>query len=460
MSKPDLDFHDSLLDSLAVCTNTIANFIITRSRESIFVIYRLIGLTGALKGNRITVDSDSMIIGRDPGCAICIQDNDVAAKHAVLEIKSVTGLHIRDLGSLNKVLVNNREVKNVRLKHGDIIEIGRTRFLLQASVEADVSENSARVRRMQFSLTPVFILLPLLIVIYAIVSFCHKIMNEGTRTVTPVVIKQGPSSNAVPAQVSPAAKPDGKKPVVAAVATENLTPISEEIRQMRQDIVGIRETVKELAVKPVSPSNVADNGKQALPSAINQTAGTTAQAQHAPIQTVANTNEPNIRPVRLPDGADTPNVGIAYIELRKWQENDDYDEMRVLTIGLQRDLPSTIETEDSVRVEVSFFDQADDGSSIVPTHAVVPTKQLKPSEWLQGTQAVITATYVIPKGTRKRPAPGQPAEQYYGYVVRVFDNGKLQAEDAKPKNLLHYSAGSFRKQDYSAVSTNSVPDKP
>ena len=102
------------------------------------MMYRLIVLTGPAKGQRITVGKEPVTFGRDPACSVCLNDEEVARRHAVMEF-TPDGLFIRDLGSMNRILVNKREVRQQRLKHGDQIELGLTSFLVQALVQAEVS---------------------------------------------------------------------------------------------------------------------------------------------------------------------------------------------------------------------------------------------------------------------------------------------------------------------------------
>jgi len=403
------------------------------------MMYRLIFLTGSLKGQRVTVTDEPMTIGRDPACSICLPDSEVASKHAVLEHKSLTGLHISDLGSMNKMLINNREAKESKLKHGDIVEIGRNRFLVQATVETDLTKKAAGIRMKRISLTPLVIIIPLLVVIYTVISFCHRIMNESS-AIPPVRVAAGASvrTNLTPTQavaviVKPAERVVTNTPL--PVASTNM--ISDEIRQMREDLVGIKQTVKELSSKPALPAlPIPPEGKQQPRTPLFVAA--TNQPPRIPA-VAAPTNQP---PPETPD----PHITIASLEEQRFLENEDVDEMRVLTIGLQRDPAVKIMKENAVRIEVSFFDQTSDGKSIVPTSAVVPTKPLTPPQWHQDTQAVARASYVVPKGTRKTNTQSAPAEQFYGYVIRVFYRDKLQDEDARPKALLNYSAGTLRKQ--------------
>ena len=88
------------------------------------MIYRLIFLSGPRTGERITITEEPMVVGRDADCAVTVPDLEVARKHAALQQKD-DELFIRDLGSMNRILVNKREVREGRLKHGDEIELGR-----------------------------------------------------------------------------------------------------------------------------------------------------------------------------------------------------------------------------------------------------------------------------------------------------------------------------------------------
>ena len=101
------------------------------------MIYRMAILNGDRKGQQITIPEESMTIGRGSDCGFCLNDPEIANTHAVVE-HSAQGLRIRDLGSMGKLLVNNRAVRDCSLKHGDIVELGHTRMLVQAVVEAEV----------------------------------------------------------------------------------------------------------------------------------------------------------------------------------------------------------------------------------------------------------------------------------------------------------------------------------
>ncbi|NJL53947.1 VWA domain-containing protein [bacterium] len=64
-------------------------------------------------------------IGRDPTSTILLEDGKVSAHHARVRFLE-NGFTIVDLNSTNGMLVNDRRVTQMRLQHGDRIEIGST----------------------------------------------------------------------------------------------------------------------------------------------------------------------------------------------------------------------------------------------------------------------------------------------------------------------------------------------
>ena len=105
------------------------------------MIYRLIILSGDRRGEQITLTREPMIIGRAATCEIRLSDPEIALSHAEIAHPD-DGIFIRDLGSMNRLLINNREVHEAHLKHGDVVEVGHTRFLIQAYVQAEVERES------------------------------------------------------------------------------------------------------------------------------------------------------------------------------------------------------------------------------------------------------------------------------------------------------------------------------
>lgn len=129
------------------------------------MIYRLVILNGDRRGERITVAQEPMSIGRGESCDIRFDDPEVASAHAEIS-HTAEGLVIRDLGSMNRLLVDSREVRSATLKHGAVVEVGRTRFLVQAYVQAEVQGESEEVRRHRRWITTSAVALCVLALLY------------------------------------------------------------------------------------------------------------------------------------------------------------------------------------------------------------------------------------------------------------------------------------------------------
>jgi len=82
----------------------------------------------------------TMLIGRQSGCELRLNDAIVSRQHARLRLGH--DLHIEDLGSRNGTRVNGSQVTHAQLHHGDVIDIGpfqiKVRAVEQPSAEATV----------------------------------------------------------------------------------------------------------------------------------------------------------------------------------------------------------------------------------------------------------------------------------------------------------------------------------
>src|SRR5512133_2591054 len=66
-----------------------------------------------------------MVLGRDPGCAIRLDGNDVSRRHAVIKrIAPDPTPVIADLNSRNGVRVNGQSVSSTQLGRGDVVRVG------------------------------------------------------------------------------------------------------------------------------------------------------------------------------------------------------------------------------------------------------------------------------------------------------------------------------------------------
>jgi predicted component of type VI protein secretion system len=458
------------------------------------MIYRLIILTGSRQNERVTIEQTPMTIGRDPDCAIRVDDPEVAGKHAAVE-HAPEGLLIRDLGSMNRVLVNKREVRETRLKHNDLIELGRTRFLVQAVVQAEVSEISASFRERSTAFAKVA---GVILVFLLVVGGGFLLMRPG-RPLVPTAA----------GAVAPSAR--------AAAAGPDAAQVTEELTHMRQALADIRESVRVLAARQAAASAIAPSGSASTSAAARTVAATVARppsvddALRAKTENMlkearrqaAATNllaadqilaslqilapdalaayEERARlfeqrgmpdkaigqwlevlrrssgtasyekaaaerarleqTVRRQAAAAVRKVKIASVEQYKFRESEDFDEMRILNIALVANAAGQVLNPDAVLVQVTFFDE-DPTGAVVVTRALSPKEPLKPEGfWHKGEEKLVTATYVLPKGFRDSEARAGRPRHYCGYVVRVLYQGELEDTDARPKTLLSGSSG-------------------
>lgn len=105
---------------------------------------RLVLLSGAAVGQVFTLDRDRVVLGRGPGVDLAFVDPEMSRQHAAIEI-SGQGLRIRDLGSTNGILLNDKRVQTSDIKHGDRFVIGaqQLQLLVEEREEPDTYELSA-----------------------------------------------------------------------------------------------------------------------------------------------------------------------------------------------------------------------------------------------------------------------------------------------------------------------------
>jgi hypothetical protein len=400
------------------------------------MIYRLIFLSGPLKGQRLTVTQEPMVFGRDPACTVCLQDDeDVAARHAMI-VHSVEGLLIRDLGTMNRILLNHREIKQARIKHGDEVEIGRTQFMVQAQVEADVDQPYSAGRRKEI-LHDLLIGGGVLLVAGGVLLWRWALRVEVGPPPPPPARharqQPQPASNAIAAQAtSPATAATGA--LSAVVAPSNLPTTGEDILSIRQDLSRLRETVQQMAtqtpVAATAPATAAPPARPLPPVAVlTPPAPAPVPAPGPETVTVAAVVQAPARP---------PALRIESVDQSRFPDSAEADEMRLLTVTLAP-LPETqgVRPED-VRIDVHFFDQ--DAATAAPPHrsrAVAPRGPLPlQGAWPTGQAKTFTAAYAVPRGFRAREAAAGRRDQYAGYVVRLYYRGELLATEARPRTLL------------------------
>jgi predicted component of type VI protein secretion system len=415
-----------------------------------------------------------MTIGRASDCTVPVPDLEMARQHAVLEQKD-DELFIRDLGSMNRILVNKREVRETRLKHGDELELGRTRLVVQALVQAEMEGSPTAHRRRYRAAWAVAATLLLGLVL--VLSARYVPYHSG------------------PAATLPATTPAPTNPPTATDATPK---VSDDLRGLRNEILAIQETVKTMAVRaatnapagptaaphpPPAPSLPHDEVAALFEAAqaahtggkLTEADALLARAQQlnpdflpayeeraavleklgrrgesaaqwsdvlrrsieTPLYQKAVAERIRLSEAAAPEPApDTPVLKIAQVQQNRFQATDDYDEMRVLNIALTPIRTSLRLDRDAVQVEITFYDRDPQTGAVEPTEARVAQETTQPTAaWGRASENMLSATYLVPHGLRAQQLAAGRARSFHGYRVRVFYRGRLQDETAIPKTL-------------------------
>ena len=96
---------------------------------------RLTCIAGSAKGKHWPIGTGRVVIGRDPAATIAIDDRDASWRHA--EVRPVRGKAVlRDLDSRFGTRLNGMRMDSRELMPDDVIQIGHTRFLVEATGES------------------------------------------------------------------------------------------------------------------------------------------------------------------------------------------------------------------------------------------------------------------------------------------------------------------------------------
>lgn len=87
--------------------------------------------------HEVNLAGSLVVLGRDPGCDIVLNDTKCSRRHAFVE-DTPEGLVIVDSGSANGVYVNERRVDRAFVRPGDTIRLGDVRLRLLVEIGATV----------------------------------------------------------------------------------------------------------------------------------------------------------------------------------------------------------------------------------------------------------------------------------------------------------------------------------
>ncbi|MEI6167441.1 MAG: FHA domain-containing protein [bacterium] len=407
------------------------------------MIYRLIILSGDRRGEQITLTREPMIIGRAATCEIRLSDPEIALSHAEIAHPD-DGIFIRDLGSMNRLLINNREVHEAHLKHGDVVEVGHTRFLIQAYVQAEVERESEAEdqeekanRRKPWIFGGGMILLVGFLLIF--IPRCeHHILAPRVPPVKPAPVQRP----------QPTALPEVKPPTPAV---SNALPPPETVKKQPVETPRPAEpraamTVKEpppaepVVIKPVitpppepTPEKAPPREKANPASAVIAASEKELEDATRVLSGIGTTRTTNaiLTPVPISPPA-TNLIKIASVEINKFPETDQFREMRLLTIRLiATELQKELSPE-AVKVEVIFVNQDTHSGQLIPASPQgTPANVSVQGKWLATEQKTAVASYVV---LATQP-PTVRTSRYYGFHISVYYQGILQAELSQPRDL-------------------------
>ena len=97
----------------------------------------LVSLSSESLGKTIIIDRESLIIGRDAGCDICLEDPQISKVHCRITVEEDKIFKIEDLGSTNGTYLNKKKIsKPMQIYYSDRILLGNTifRFLIEETL--------------------------------------------------------------------------------------------------------------------------------------------------------------------------------------------------------------------------------------------------------------------------------------------------------------------------------------
>ena len=382
------------------------------------MLYRLIVLSGPLKGERITVELAPMTLGRDPSCQIHLDDEEVARHHAVFE-HGENGLVVRDLGTMNRILVNKREVREAHLKHGDEVEIGRTRFLVQALLQTEVEgreDAPSPPRRRRMVLLIIALLLSVLL---------YSTWRGGV-----------PSRPLPPAESAEVAAPEAVPPVVPVTGDTPAAPAAEPVpAELTEELRTMRSTLDSLKASVADLSEIKNALTQMTP-----TSSPASQAVAPP--------PPGALP---PDGSGW--LRIASVEQSKLPRSERFEEIRQFAIWLVAAGGVVIDPA-AVRLQAQVYTRDEQTGQLHLSRAVVSIGRVRPPEglWSDGRAGQVTIQYKVPEGGDRAP--------FYGYLLRVYYRDVLQEEAIRPRTLLNDIEEAVRRLQASSESVSPGGESP
>ncbi|MCO5067142.1 MAG: FHA domain-containing protein [Kiritimatiellae bacterium] len=219
-------------------------------------MYRLSFLNGRLKGRRVTVQQGVLLIGRDSSCEVELSDDAlVAHQHIQLETRK-DGVWLRDLDTMTPAMVNGEAVTEVKLRAGDLIQVGNTQIEFQPVSMTPVSPRRRRSRLHALTVLAVGGILAIEVAFIFIFPIWHSRFMEKTAPAAP--------TNAPAAVASSASTPAEPSAATGTTEAVEVDPaLQAEVSELKQAVSGLREQVQ--ALSPQATSNEESVAAEPLP---------------------------------------------------------------------------------------------------------------------------------------------------------------------------------------------------
>ena len=417
-------------------------------------MYRLLFLAGQFKGKRLTVQQGSVLIGRDADCHLQLPDDGVSGKQALIEERS-DGIYVKGLNEAAPTTVNGKPAAEQKLNPGDRIEFGPVQ--LQFEKKGYHSAVQSRPIDHVQALTLGAVILVILIEIGFLVSLSIW-QKDNMNTVDPVatVGKPKPAEEEEPGILQIEMTEEDRTLMQAAERLQELertrtneeyasfgaktgtVMVAEELKHLKEDVADLRQQVQDITVSQAMPQATVEVPKPATTQTVAGTAKKTSVATGKKVfKTTVQTTPVSSGPGKR--------VVITSLDHQKFPQNNEFEEMRLIRIGIKPGAGERKLKASEVRVYVHFFDRDRVTGVISKSRVATPKGALRLDSEFNGSEPrLVTAAYVVPLKFREQEERDYSEKRsYYGYRVQVFYGNELQDEDAKPKPLLYEDLSLF-----------------
>ncbi|TAN35610.1 MAG: FHA domain-containing protein [Verrucomicrobia bacterium] len=383
---------------------SIVNFIVAgkwRLDETLarFIMYRLFFQSGEHQGRRVAIRQGPVLLGRHPDCTIRLPDPGVALQHAMLEDQPNGGVRLRRLATDVVLRVNQRDVTEAELQHGDAIEIGPHHFEFQhGSVTTIAGPTKRRLGLLQqLTLMAVGVLLLGQMAFLFTISIWRRgqppaATNSSGVTTNITRIAAAPTklpSPPIKTQLPPPVARVSNAPVESAALSNEIQQMQKEIVQLHQDVAALPAPTPVVALPALPTTNVVNatdetddlvlaQAQRMFKKTMSHAAQLEAETLDSELETIENM-APDFLPPYVERAQALERRGLSKDALTQWQ--------RVQKLAKNSDLRLRAE-EEIARLETR------PSTPRTPELVVVPPVTPKPAPRVSATRPVVCLAQV------------------------------------------------------------------